>query len=394
MTTTLANAVSHVIKSVSMTCTTGGRNAEYHFQLVQVDTDQYIVNYQYGTIGSALRHGSKPGIPVSLAGAQEVFDGMYAERKKKKYVESTEPTVTEIATSDDAETFQNPQLLIDITREEAEAMIHDDRYCMQEKHDGRRKVVAIVDGSARISNKLAEASAMEAIIISQIRDLENIPAGGSVQAVTLDGEHIGDKFHIFDILQLDDNDLRGLPYTDREALYQALLGFNKYGRTTDILAPEAMKHLIPVETYYSTEAKRAAFDRIEKSKREGVVFKLKDAPYTEGRLKSTGAAFKYRFKERSTCICLGDSGNGKRSIRLGMLDSAGDMVFVGKLTVPANLSVPVPNDLVEVEYAHMFEGGALYHSVMIGTRDDVRREECTLSQVKRIKAKSSEADEE
>ena len=80
--------------------------------------------------------------------------------------------------------------------------------------------------------------------------------------------------------------------------------------------------------------------------------------YTPGRPNSGGTALKFKFRESSTANCLDESSNGKRSIRLGLLNGAGEMVDVGKVTVPPNQEVPRPNELVEVLYLYFYEGGS------------------------------------
>jgi bifunctional non-homologous end joining protein LigD len=110
--------------------------------------------------------------------------------------------------------------------------------------------------------------------------------------------------------------------------------------------------------------------------------------YMPGRPNSGGPALKFKFRESSTAICLGDSSGGKRSIRLGMLSSDGSIINVGKVTVPPNQPIPQPNELVEVLYLYKYEDGALFQPVMLGIRDDQNRQDCTLVQVKRIKKKT------
>lgn len=68
--------------------------------------------------------------------------------------------------------------------------------------------------------------------------------------------------------------------------------------------------------------------------------------YAPGRPNSNGPALKFKFRETSTAICLGDSGEGKRSIMLGMLSEQGLVVSVGKVTIPlTNLSLSVTTSL-------------------------------------------------
>lgn len=143
-----------------------------------------------------------------------------------------------------------------------------------------------------------------------------------------------------------------------------------------------------VETFYGAVDKRAAFARIERMNGEGVVFKRRDMLYASGRPNGGGPARKFKFKESSTVICLGDSADGRRSIRLGLLSSEGDMVNVGKVTVPPNQPVTKLGDLVEVRYLYWYENGSLFQAVLLGIRDDQNRSDCTFAQVKRIKTKA------
>lgn len=224
---------------------------------------------------------------------------------------------------------------------------------------------------------------MPASIVTAIQSLTSVEYFGPVLYVEADGELVGGKYHVFDIFAIDGSDLRHLPYETRAAHYAKLIKRNKAlaGGNSVLDAIEA------VETFYGTAAKRAAFERIEGRNGEGVVFKRRDMVYAPGRPNSGGPALKFKFKESSTAICLGDSSDGKRSIRLGLLSSEGEMVNVGKVTVPPNQPVPQPNDLVEVQYLYKYQDGALFQPVLLGIRDDQNRSDCTLAQVKRIKTK-------
>ena len=286
------------------------------------------------------------------------------------------------ASNDPTGAFHKPQLLNDIDRNAAMALIEDDEWVMQEKQDGKRIVVAISSSDARISNKSARACIMPETIVTAIRSLQSVDYIGPVLYLEMDGEWVGDKYHVFDIFAVDGTDFRQLPYSTRAALYARLIGRNK-----TVNGGNAFNALEAVETFHGTVAKRAAFEHIEGRNGEGVVFKRVDMTYSPGRPNSGGPALKFKFRESSTAICLGESSDGKRSVRLGMLSSDGAMVNVGKVTVPPNQPVPLPNDLVEVLYLYKYENGALFQPVLLGIRDDQNREDCTLAQVKRLKMK-------
>lgn len=315
----------------------------------------------------------------------KIFDGVVKEKKADNYyvLEGDNAVAAPAASNDPTGAFHQPQLLNDIDRDAALALIQDDDWVMEEKMDGRRIAVAISPSDVRISNKSARACSIPAPIVTAIQSLTSLEYLGPVLYVEADGELVGDKYHVFDIFAIDGTDLRHLPYETRAAHYAKLIKRNKAlaGGNSVLDAIEA------VETFYGAAAKRAAFERIEGRNGEGVVFKRRDMVYAAGRPNSGGPALKFKFKESSTAICLGNSIDGKRSIRLGLLSSEGEMVNVGKVTVPPNQPVPQQNDLVEIQYLYKYQDGALFQPVLLGIRDDQNRSDCTLAQVKRIKTK-------
>jgi len=380
---------NQTVAQVTLHNNTGNSDKIYECVVVR-SGDLYLVNTQNGRRGSSMTSRTKTKEPVSLDTAMKIFDGVVKEKKADNYyVLGGDNGIATPATSNDPTgAFHQPQLLNDIDRSAALALIEDDDWVMEEKMDGKRIAVAISLSDVRISNKSARACSIPAPIVTAIQSLTSVEYLGPVLYVEADGELIGEKYHVFDIFAIDGTDLRNLPYETRAAHYAKLIGRNK------ALAGGVFNAIEAVETFHGTAAKRAAFARIEDRQGEGVVFKRRDMVYAPGRPNSGGPALKFKFKESSTAICLGDSSDGKRSIRLGLLSSKGEMVNVGKVTVPPNQPVPQPEDLVEVQYLYKYEGGALFQPVLLGIRDDQNRADCTLAQVKRIKVKAdSESDD-
>ncbi len=58
----------------------GTSDKVYEIDLVEVATNQYVVNFRYGRRGSPLRDGTKTATPLSLAKAKLVFDKLVAEK--------------------------------------------------------------------------------------------------------------------------------------------------------------------------------------------------------------------------------------------------------------------------------------------------------------------------
>lgn len=374
---------NQAVAQVTLHNNTGNSDKVYECVVVR-SGELYLVNTQNGRRGGSMTPRTKTKHPVSLDAAMKIFDSIVKEKiSENYYVLDGDNTVAQAAVSNDPTgLFHQPQLLNDIDRDTAMALIEDDDWVMEEKMDGKRIVVAISPSDVRISNKSARACGMPAPIVTAIKSLKSVEYVGPVLYVEADGELVGDTYHVFDIFALDGADLRNLPYEIRAAQYTKLIRRNK------TLSNDLFDKIEAVETFYGTAAKRAAFERIEGSNGEGVVFKRRDMAYAPGRPNSGGPALKFKFKESSTAICLGESSDGKRSIRLGLLAEDGAVVNVGKVTVPPNQPVPQPGALVEVQYLYKYEGGALFQPVLLGVRDDQIRENCTLVQVKRIKMKA------
>jgi bifunctional non-homologous end joining protein LigD len=80
---------------------------------------------------------------------------------------------------------------------------------------------------------------------------------------------------------------------------------------------------------------------------------------------------------------------GRRSVKIGLLDSnrsnvsKGQMMIpVGNVTIPPNYDVPAAGDVVEVEYLYAYKGGSIYQPVYRGKRTDIDINVCTTGQLK------------
>lgn len=147
----------------------------------------------------------------------------------------------------------------------------------------------------------------------------------------------------------------------------------------NLIASGQQRHIKLVHTGFLTEQKQEMLDSLRKQGSEGVVFKHLSGHYASGRPASGGSQFKFKFCESASFIV--GKVNSKRSVSLKLFDGT-DLVSVGNVTIPANKSIPQPNDVVEVKYLYAFKGGSIFQPVFIGKRDDVKPEECTTDQLK------------
>jgi bifunctional non-homologous end joining protein LigD len=179
---------------------------------------------------------------------------------------------------------------------------------------------------------------------------------------------VGDVLHAFDLLEWDGQDYRIHPYLRRFVIL------------SNLLTKPDITHIEFVETATDPANKERLFRQLQAGKKEGVVFKRLDAPYTPGLPNSGGTQLKHKFY--ATCSAVVSKINGKRSVEL-QLFSRERWLPVGNVTIPPNFNVPAVAEVVEIRYLYAFrESNALYQPVYLGPRTDVEPHECVLSQLK------------
>jgi bifunctional non-homologous end joining protein LigD len=262
----------------------------------------------------------------------------------------------------------SPALLepLDAFPESLDHLLDDSTWLACEKMDGERRGIEVTPTGVVGMNRRGLYVPVPA---PWVRALSQLPVG-----TFLDGEHVADRFHCFDILQLGSSNLRPQGYASRvAALHSSFLA---------VAADESsLVSLVPVVA--GEKAKRALLASVESSGGEGLVLRNRDSAYVPGRCPS---ARKFKFVESATCLVAGIN-DGRRSVRLSLLDGE-TWRDVGSVTVPANHDVPARGSTVEVRYMHLFEQGSLYQPVYVGARTDIPVEECVLEQVTRIRTKS------
>lgn len=63
----------------------GNSDKVYEIDLCKISETQYVVNFRFGKRGSVLKEGTKTTSPISLASAEQVFDSLEAEKRRKGY---------------------------------------------------------------------------------------------------------------------------------------------------------------------------------------------------------------------------------------------------------------------------------------------------------------------
>lgn len=348
-------------EKISLYFSEGGSDKEYHAELLEAEGG-FLVNFRYGRRGSALTGGSKTKDPVPYDKAKKVYDKLVAEKRGKGYSTGESGTAYQDTPKEALVTGVLPQLLNPVDEADLERLLKDPAWVMQEKHDGERRMVSNVGGEFFGINRKGLRVALPLPLVNALADL---PANS-----ILDSEIIGDTIHVFDLLQLDGDDLRLAAYEDRLDIMSDVL------RATDI------RHVVPVVTLRSEADKRHTFGLVKSRNGEGVVFKRLAAVYTVGRPNSGGDQLKFKFVESATLFVYGHN-EGKRSVQVAAFDGKGGAVILGSVTIPPNYEVPEIGAVVEVEYLYAFpSGGSVYQPVYRGPRTDQSMDDCVVSQLK------------
>ena len=329
----------------------------------------FVVNFAFGRRGSSLQTGTKTPTPVDHEVATKIFDRLVKEKTAKGYTVGEAGTPYQHSSNESRVSGLLPQLLNPIDDAQADRLITDDAWWAQEKFDGKRILIRKSGDTVEGINRSGLVVPIAQCIADAVRGML------AAQSCILDGEDVGDVYIVFDALERDGQDLRSKPYSQR------------YAAAVD-LADGCIDNFVryaPAAT--DPGAKQALLHELRESRREGIVFKRHDAPYTVGRPASGGTQLKLKFTATCSCIVAG-ANRSRRSVRLDLMDWSGRRVGVGNVTVPANHDIPSAGQIVEVRYLYAYRGGALYQPVYLGRRDDVPQSECVISQLK-LKADGS-----
>jgi bifunctional non-homologous end joining protein LigD len=360
--------MSQTLQSITLYCREGRSDKVYQVQ-IEPASGGFVVNFQFGRRGSTLQYGTKTPNPVAYDKATNIYLRLVAEKKGKGYTEGENGIPYQGSEQIGRPSGLLPQLSNPVDEHRLDQLIADERWCMQEKKDGRRMLVQKTGDAIQGVNRKGRFVSQPDTVVRAVQQI-----GGDL---ILDGETVGDAYWAFDILQIRGEDLRGDTVEKRFAELAVLLDF----------ATDGAVRLIP----YATTAweKRRLFERLKADRAEGVVFKRKDAAYVAGRPASGGDHLKFKFTATVTCkvICPNE---GKRSVSLAVYQDPGDgFVEIGNVTIPANFRIPAVGSLVEVRYLYAYVDGSLYQPVYLGERNDVD----AADSAKSLKFKQGEDDE-
>jgi bifunctional non-homologous end joining protein LigD len=356
----------------------GSSDKVYHLQLENVE-DQWSVQAKWGRRGSALQSDVKAS-GVTYEEAKRVYDRILREKVGKGYQIAEATTNGNAAISVGLPATKEysghtPELLTPIEEREALQLAQDGSWWFQQKFDGRRLAVQKADGKYSGINKLGQIITIDSRLAGT---LDLVQAEGFLA----DGEITDSHFYIWDLLSVNDTDLRVQPYEIRYVHLTRL--FRAVHETLRVC-----------QTAMTPKDKRAFVKAMHDANAEGFVCKNRYAAYAGGR---AGQHYKCKFVATASFV-VGPkpdkkAADGHRSIAVYLLDSNRPR-FMGTVGVPDRYPLPKVEQVVEVRYLYCYPGpeGKLVQAKYFGkVRDDIAVTECTVAQLK-FKASDDEPDE-
>jgi bifunctional non-homologous end joining protein LigD len=347
-------------ESITLYFREGGSDKVYQVA-IETRGQDYAVTFAYGRRGATLQTGTKTQFPVDYETAKLFYDRLVKEKLAKGYRPAEEQGSAYVAAGLQGEdTGIRCQLLNVADEDTLEELVRIPGWCAQEKHDGRRMLLGWIDGELVAINRRG------------LRTTVPEPIHAAAQALgrgfLLDGEAVGDTYHVFDLLEAFGRDIRPLSLRARLDFLADML---------DGVDEEIIRWTCTARLRWEKEH---LLESLRGHRREGIVFKHLDDPYVPGRPAAGQGPWKFKFVATASCLVAGV--NDKRSVALALLD--GDRsVSAGNVTIPPNHAVPAPGAIVEVRYLYAFpESGHLYQPVYRGERDDIDAADCTTAQLK------------
>lgn len=361
-----------VMQSTSLYFKDSTSDKVYNITLEEADGG-YVVNCSWGRRGSALQSATQTKSPVSIDKAITIYQKKITEKTSKGYMPTADlgKTLGNSITVPDTDKPFEPicNLLNPINEYQLKQLLIDDSWIMQEKMDGVRMILTRKGDSITAVSRTGR----EATIPQEVTDtlIET-----SVQNYIIDGELVGNVYHVFDLLRLQAMDFAAKnTFEERyEALVELLNGIDDTN--------------VKVVKTYSGKEKAPAFENLKSA--EGVVFKHKNAFYKAGRPSSGGGYLKYKFYKSCSAVVKGI--NDKRSVTLGLIEDLPEhgsefvvgrkLISVGNCTIPVNYDFPQMGDIVEIKYLYARKpSNALYQPSYLGKRTDIQLKDVLLSQL-------------
>lgn len=354
--------MSKIVSQIALFLTEGSSDKVYNVQLCE-EPDGFAVRAQNGRRGKALRDQVK-GTGLTETDARLVYDRLVASKVKGGYTEQESGVAFSSAMNADTPTGWVPQLLNEISPEEAAAL--GDDWLFQEKHDGERRGLISDEGRIVFANRKGLETGIQQPIADAFTRLAGVVGGRLI----LDAEDMGDHVVIFDVpahFMIQEGTFR-----ERAAIMAHL-----EKTITNLGLGEQLSVDVPVPASEFFAGREAL---LREGNAEGFVARRADSPYSVGRPASGGNALKVKYWADITCR-VAEGRLGKSSVAIELLDDAGTWTAVGNVTING-APMPEVGSLIDVKYLYAFKGGSLFQPSYLRPRTDVDAAECRIDRLK------------
>jgi len=354
---------------VYMHSTKNGADKDYNLHLEPDGQGQWRLIYENGKHGAALKRKDKIEGAVPYEQAKAAFDATVEDKMKTGgYVPQGAGVAYQDVVSADRISGIEPQLLKAIPTDLVHQRMADSAYMWQEKKDGERRMIRKTTvGESASAKVIVIGTNRDGLIVPIPKELADAVAALPLDFCVLDGEDMGQgRYAAFDLVATAADPAGQRRCEDRYLALQQLLR----------AAPSP--YWIAVATAFTPADAKALNKAVFHAKGEGLVGKLKDAPYTPG---VSEDQFKFPYLDRATVFVERHDGT-KRSVHIAVLDVDGNPMPLKKVTIPANYDIPPVGAIVDVEYLYAHATGGLAQPRYKGVRSDRRMEHCVASQLK------------
>lgn len=349
------------IRSDQLAYRVGTSDKVYNLALDEA-AGRYTVSAEWGRRGSLLRVDSKYVGPDRSA-AEEVYEQIRKEKLAKGYSsgtpDGTPPPVPAGAAG------QAAWLPTDLDEAEAQRLLKDRAWVMQEKADGIHVMVREQSGLVTAYNRRGEPYGLPEAIALQFC----APA----LPCLIDGEWLqrARRYVAYDILEAGDMDLRKMGYAER------------FKRLVPMVRAMGGGSVGLIRSADTPGAKVALLAALRGERAEGVIFKHRDAPYVSGRPPHGGFMRRWKFRERADVIVRRRPGDSKRSFDMFAMGQTGP-VEIGSVSAHTFYGELKPGEalIAEVSYLYASDESRLIQPSIVRLRTDKRPEECRVDQLK------------
>jgi bifunctional non-homologous end joining protein LigD len=329
-----------------------GRSDKLYAIRLLRDGKAWLVTAAWGRRGNVRRVETKYSGPDRGA-ADVTFDRLVQEKRGKGYQNAGKEEEADSGSSAEVPRTATGRAVLpmkgwlptDATAVEAAAMMTSPDWLAQEKENGVHVIAYVQAEGVVATNKRGEVLGLPGEVTAALRRL---PAATIVAGEKL---HVGPAlFAPFDLLALEGQDLRS-DTTERRFTELKRLGAPwKWG----VEDPKTVVQL--VRTAMTARENETLRTCVARERGEGLIFKRKDAPYTEGRPATGGTMRRWKFKHQADVIVMRrKEAGGPASFEMYlMVPGQLEPQYVGNVTAGKAWGELAPGELgvVMVEYAY------------------------------------------